>query len=424
MKKIQFAILGLLVLLIYSCDPNKQIYEELDAMRVPYNEAFEYTLVDADFTTMKTLALKEATNLEDSTLANQLGSLKSFSPTRDVAYFVPMFLESTFKALDSASAIKVLYKFDYKFIFTNEQKIPLTDTFTSLSYLPTIISDSITEPETDDFVYISYKFDDGTTVTSAASLYQFNGTAWTIPSDALVLTDADYDAMGTGSGQPGQNNNFSSSVSSDYFLPIFLEQKYPYAAANQTVQLSYKYYASGVTDIYYVKCFFDGTKWYLYETKSNQFLHNGIQWVFDPTVKYNMIKSDFQIIVDWVLANDTLAVYQNGTYTNSEWWFGSSAYYGNFDLRDYKHQANDHFELLTGLDAEGIKNVVLARIPTAIDILLLEIFPEAVPFSNGVPVYYEIYFKIYTGKYATYMIKYLCTDVGTFEFVSGPEFIY
>ncbi len=424
MKKIHIAIVGLLVLLVYSCNPNKQIYEELDAMRVPYNEAIEYSLTDDDYTTMKSLALALATNEEDSTLASELASYKSFSPTRSEAYFIPLFLNKTFIALDSASSAVITYKYDYKFMFTDEQKLALTDTFTTTDDIPAIIEQNITTPVADDFLYVTYKFDDGTDTVSAASLFQYDGTEWLIPEDALVLSDEDYDMMGTGSGEPGQYGNFSSSSDPNHYLPIFLEMKYPFAVANTTVQLVYKYYSSGTTSIYYIKCLFDGADWYLYETKSNQFIHNGTDWVFDPTVKHVMGKSDYQLIVDWVTTNDSLSVYLDANYPqNTEWYFGASSYYGNFDFRDYKHQGNDHFGELTGLDAEEIKEVILARIPTALNVVLETVYPDAQPFSNGVPVYYEVYFDGYTGKYSTYMCKFLCTGVGTFEYVEGPTFI-
>ncbi|MCK4676948.1 MAG: hypothetical protein KAT48_02340 [Bacteroidales bacterium] len=64
------------------------------------------------------------------------------------------------------------------------------------------------------------------------------------------LTDADYDAMGTASGEPGKYNNFSSSTLPGDFLPDWLATTYPNATEEASMKIIYEYYAGG-TDTRY-----------------------------------------------------------------------------------------------------------------------------------------------------------------------------
>ena len=55
------------------------------------------------------------------------------------------------------------------------------------------------------------------------SLFQFINGKWGayLGNDILVVTPSDYDAM----GDPGKNDNFSSSLKPVDYLPVFLSQK-------------------------------------------------------------------------------------------------------------------------------------------------------------------------------------------------------
>ncbi len=66
-------------------------------------------------------------------------------------------------------------------------------------------------------------------------------------NDAYVLTTADYDAMGTNSGEPGKYDNFAYNIDPDEFLPDFLNGKYPDESDGFSVIVSYKYYSNYVT---------------------------------------------------------------------------------------------------------------------------------------------------------------------------------
>ena len=77
------------------------------------------------------------------------------------------------------------------------------------------------------------------------SLFQFINGKWGayLGNDILVVTPSDYDAM----GDPGKNDNFSSSLKPVDYLPVFLSQKLPYAKKDDRQVVLYKYYDGKVT---------------------------------------------------------------------------------------------------------------------------------------------------------------------------------
>ena len=79
-------------------------------------------------------------------------------------------------------------------------------------------------------------------------------------AESYELTTDDYDSMGEDSGQPGRYNNFSSSTPPEDYLPAFFAAKYPDAAEDDLVFVTYKYYSGSVEtrSEYYG---FDGSVW-------------------------------------------------------------------------------------------------------------------------------------------------------------------
>jgi len=423
MKKIHFLIIGLIAVSLFSCDPNKQIYEELDASRTPYNEQFTYELTAADYATISDLALAEATTAEDSAIANDVADLLSFSANRQAALLVPAFLEASFIALDSSSAVVINYTFSYEHIFASDP-ILFDDTVDATGYAPGYASEIVaTDPVEGDLALVEYTwahYGTDTTYEPRYNLYVYNGTAWSKPSNAFEIAYEDYNAMGIS----GNYMNFSSSTEPSRMLPVFFKTKFPYAQAGDEYQVVYKYYGSGSTTFRYNKYFFDGSEWYTNEANQDQFLHTGEKWVFDPTVAYYLQKDDYQFLVDWIASNDLLVGYLDVSYPdNTEQYFGASAYYGNFDMRQTTRTGNDPNGYLTGLSVEEIDAILFERTKEAVELILPYKYPNAQPFSNGVPVYYEISFDAYNGKHVDYMFKYLCTEVGVFEYVEGPTVV-
>jgi len=411
MKIKHIFIFSLVALLFFSCNPNKDIYNQLDAAKKPYSEAFTYKLTDNDYTTISKLAEDSATTQEEKDLAGDIDTYKTFSKSRPVADYVPAFLATSFISLDSGSAIIV------QFNFSTEQIIPTVSVgsaqYANLTEVAAAIN--VADAEAGDIVFVQYN---SSTKGIKESFFEYDGSAWIFPVTPYVLNNADYDSMGTGSTEPGSIHMFSSSIPAINYLPTFLKLKYPYAQEGDVERLIYK--SSNVNIL--ADFTFDGNKWSNIEEKAEQFINTGTAWVFDPTVKYTMTSSDYQMLVDWVRDQDSISAYYDTTYNDEEYYFGASEYYSEFNLLLTKRRAHDPNGYFTDLTDEEVIDIMNQRVIKGIEIFLELKFPNAEPFSHGVPVYYEIYFNEYPPLILN-MMKFKCTGTGTFEYSEGPTVV-
>ncbi len=419
-------------LLFTACNPNKDIYDAIDAAEKPYNENFDIELKDADYTSIKKLALETAQNAQDSTIANNVDTYKSFSVTRSAADLIPAFLAKNYIALDSASSINVKYKYsnnEYDSLsiitFVDDDYTALfgtVDTCFSPSFEPSDYLGTIDSTE-NYLVYFNCRYGNSfAEAVDTSIVYTFESGVWTNKDNFYILTDEDYESMGA----PGQYHNFSASNPPEHFLPVFLHNKFPYAFSKDLVNVFYKYYSGGtktMTDAY----MFDGSVWSNTVDKISPFINNGTEWVFDPTVHYTMNASeDYQIIIDYVANNPDLSGYLDPTYPETaEYYYGASSYYKNFYLKLYKRRLYDPLGLLDGLSDEEATQALLERINEAIGIFLEGKYPDAEPIMNGVQVYYSITYNTYGENSVRnqYTVVYKCIGTGQFEYVSGPELV-
>jgi len=425
-------------LLFTACNPNKDIYDAIEKAKTPYHESFDIELSNADYTSIKKLALQTAQNAEDSATAQDIDIYKSFSVVRSAADYIPAFLADTYIALDSASSIKVKYhnsnnEYDSLVVKTMADAdytaiggvVADSSAFTynelPETYLPAYLAASDTTSGYLYYITCAYWKND-TTLIDTSIVYTFTDGAWQTQNTFYVLTDEDYESMGA----PGQYHNFSDSNPPEHFLPVFLHNKFPYAFSKDLVNVFYKYYSGGtkiMTDAYV----FDGSVWSNTTDKVSPFINNGTKWVFDPTVHYTMSTTeDYQIIVDYVANNPDISSYLDPVYgSNTEYYYGASSYYKNFYLKLYKRRLYDPLGLLEGLSDDEATDALLTRINEAIGIFLEGKYPEAIPVLNGVQVYYAITYDTYGENSVRnqYTVTYKCTGVGQFEYVSGPELV-
>ncbi|WP_053970997.1 choice-of-anchor J domain-containing protein [Mangrovimonas sp. ST2L15] len=136
---------------------------------------------------------------------------------------------------------------------------------------------------------------------SKGEYFVYTTDGWESAEGVYYLSSADYDSMGTASGQPGQYNNFSSSVPADSYIPTFLSITYPYAQEEDQMIVIYKYYSSSAGavqtrgNLYTV---IDGM-WTPHETTvatTLQFGHDGVEWVPDNTIQYTLTASDYDYV--------------------------------------------------------------------------------------------------------------------------------
>lgn len=220
MKKTLYFLTGLLFAgLFISCDVNEQ-FDGLDEAARPTNVAsYDYQLVNADYDEISKSALAIATNNADSAIATGIKTNKYFSESVNVAIYAPFVLKNLFKYADDGSDILLTYNY--------------------------------------------FEAYDTTKITNATNKY--------------TLLAADYDAMGTGSGQPGQNDYFSASIKYSIYIPIWLKIKYPYAITGDIKLIRYMFNTPAIppatiptTNLIKSVFTFDGTNWIEYPSITSQ----------------------------------------------------------------------------------------------------------------------------------------------------------
>lgn len=418
-------------LLFSACNPNKDIYEDIENNADDYRTEFEITLTNDDYETISELALDDAVTDEEIANAESIADNLCFSIQASANLYVGAFLDEEYIAPDSTSIVQVIFnysvnEYDSLVVFELEDADytaiggvvadSLAFTYTELpgSYLPNYLFTTDTTSNYINYVTFEYWKNDTTKIDSSIA-YEFVDGTWTVPENVYTLTDEDYESMGS----PGNYHNFSSSIPPDHYLPVFLLNNFSYAFEEDKLFIIYKYY-SGSTDVKMDGYYFNGETWVNKVQKTDQFIQNGTQWVFDPTVHYTMVKSDYAVLVDYIANHPIYNGYLDQTYFNSEYYYGASSYYDNFDMRIYKRQDNDPLGLLEGMSDDEVKTELTNRLKEGIGIFLELRFPEAQPVSNGVQVYYEIYYATYEPDDYFYKMRFKCTDVGTFEYIEGP----
>lgn len=232
--------------------------------------------------------------------------------------------------------------------------------------------------------------------------YEFDGNDWMKMEGVYYVNAVDYNAMGS----PGTYDNFSGSDKPANYIPNLLSDKYPLAGQDQEVVVVYKYYAGWTMTLASTYTYNMGS-WesgydYVAPTTA-QFLYGGSGWVFDPTITFTMVSSDFQIIVDYVGANVS-SDYVDG-FGTGETYYGAGAYYVNFDIRPGYFES-DVFDSWEDCVADAIGNVLL---PAK--------YPNATTQVNGVDMFYVVNFATYSGAAGNYSIKFQVT-----KSAPGPEF--
>ena len=227
MKKIYYIVsLAVLALLSACQDYNATNFPGFDQAAIPTNLVmYNYTLVDADYSTISKEALKVAKTKKDSTIAKAIATNKFLLDTVPAKTYVPYFLATQFQYTDTKSTVMVTYN----------KSVPYD-----------------------------------TTKIVTANKY-------------TLLAD-DYISMGTGTNQPGQYKNFSSAIDPAFYIPVWLKIKNPYAKSGDVKLIRYLFYVSAtltnnVKDVFT----FDGTNWVKYKNSNPdkaKFIFKDGSWQF------------------------------------------------------------------------------------------------------------------------------------------------
>lgn len=271
---------------------------------------------------------------------------------------------------------------------------------------------------------------DVTTTVKNAILY-FDGTSWLSMNGVEVLQPADYKAMGQTYG------NLSGTLPAE-LLPVYLKNKYPYAAAEDEIVVAYNYYNGSGASYQAAQYIFNGTEWVVNagETTSQFVKRNGF-WLYDPSVVITLPESRtepsvtyYTAAVEWVFNNISKPMggvslkegpYMDAKYGNSEFYSGTSFYYCNVDIRgaNAKSKFPELYEEYTDDEVTALmqKRFCLETMPA----VLAQLNPDAVPV-DGMEVTYTVNFTAYTGARSVETVVYTVTGKGQFQYKSCTWF--
>jgi len=443
MKKLLY-IASFLALTFTACDPMEDTYDELDGLREPYTQDIELTLGAEDY----------------AAIGGDAAKYKSFSKYDLAADNLPDYFADKYATLETGSSVMVTYAYyrgglDYLYDYLDylEELDAITaytlstadydsmgtdsgepgkynnfsDDAPAADYLPDFLLGKYPDAADGDELAVTYKYYDGS-VSEITEFWAFDGSVWAktsksapeVPEDVTIyeLESADYDSMGA----PGKYNNFSGSDAPENYLPTFLGIKFAYAVEGEKVAVLYKYYAGGgVTETRAKEYTLTDGVWVEYQSTismTEQYILTADGWVFDPTIVFTMVSDDYQMIVDYSVANNGVT----SKYPDSEYYYGASAKYSNFDLRLKNRNTEDYpMPEFDGLSDEDAIALTMERMKEGVAALLTVKYPNAVTQVSGIDVFYLVDVKAYkedlTDGY--YTLKFQCTKSGP-----NPEFTY
>ncbi len=283
-------------------------------------------------------------------------------------------------------------------------------------------------------IYIAFKYtgngNDGATTTvrfdnvmvgapvkpvDTLSLYRFDGSSWVTEnaSNSYILTSADYDAMGA----PGKYDNFNNVAEAQTYIATYLAGEYPFAQVGQSEIVVANIYNAGYRAFEYV---FNGEEWVIeaYETiEKEKYIRLADKWAFDAKFTLEVGKPEYQVMLDWVKENKPS--YIDPKYDTSEFWFGASTYYGNFNNQLVKRRTNDPDGILTDMDDAEVKDYLTAQTAKGIMLALAELYDIPAKDKNGMDQVVEVSAKVYDG--ANWRYTYTFTGLGNDEFSWDPK---
>lgn len=265
------------------------------------------------------------------------------------------------------------------------------------------------------------------------AIYQFSSGSWRIASDITMIQPADFAAMGLTYG------NFSGSQPNTY-IPIYLKNKYPYAAAGDVKTIAYKYY-TGSGNTFNAQEYIlgeDGTWSVNAGEVTAQFVKMDGEWKYNPSVNMTLPYARntdpsytyYMACVEWVYENiakpmgsasltagDSFIDYRG----NAEFYSGASAYYGNVDVRAASALNNmpEGYTGYDGLSNDEIETLMKKRF--SIEVFpgaLKKLHPDAKPIE-GMDVTYTFTITAYTGSAVEATLVYLVTGPGEFTYQSS-----
>lgn len=254
-----FAVLGMtLIGMLSSCEDVNDRFDQqiLDSLTTITNViTYNYQLTDADYGTICTLVQKPIADL----IKAKEAELKNAANAADSAV-----IKNDITALKASPEYILGNTIKTNKYFTKDIK---PDTIVNL------------------FLDTKYKYADEKSVTMLTYNLAADYDTTTVSSaNKYTLLMADYDAMGTATGQPGKYDNFDAGISPTFFIPIWLKINNPYAKSGDVKLIRYKFYTAA-----------SGTTPSSTTTQKLVFIYDGANWVKYANVSPKVAKYVFKL---------------------------------------------------------------------------------------------------------------------------------
>lgn len=284
-------------------------------------------------------------------------------------------------------------------------------------------------------VNISYEFyTTGAGVSVQSSSYKKVSGYW-LPAELNAFTADitytldvnDYDAMGTGYGEPGRYNNFDGNMDINMYISAFLKLKYPYTTTGKTAEVLYLFYANSVTESRSSYYKYDGVDWSVFNpyqesvdiaTKVAEMEFDGTDWtlarLLGGSQKISIGSVEMGYLVDWVTANKSSYLQDN----QNEFYYGASTQHGNISNSYNSWKANDPRGEYKNLSNDALQELMDERLAEG---LATHVLPEII--SNPDPgLSYNIVCPVYGGRgTGNYIMSFLYNEEdAVYELVGGP----
>jgi hypothetical protein len=274
MKKIYFILSLAVIALLSSCseDYNEHNFPGYTDAATPTNVvSYVYTFTNSDYTTIGNTIKKP---IEDKiTIQNNLvkakeKELKDATTATDSARIKTELTALKTLVNDSISRLKLDSLYTTGVSIVNNRVFKDSTQF--IANIPLILNTKYPYVDDKSTAEISFNLSFDTTKISAANKYTF--------------VTIDYDAMGTTASLPGENDYFTSAISPDYYIPLYLSKNYPYASSGDLKLIRYKYYlAKGNIPLTATVYKYDGSKWVNYNSTAQtqaKFTYKNNAWTF------------------------------------------------------------------------------------------------------------------------------------------------
>ncbi len=424
------------MLFTFGCEPNQDLYDDLDERQRPYSKAIEYTIAASDY----------------NSVGGEVADYHAFTEAESASDHVPGILAGNFIALNLGSSAMVTYNqliedpewyhagFGYELTEEDYQQLGTSDAFTPgnppENNLPFFLIRKYPDAPEGETEKLIYNYRDGDTQLNIDT-YEFDGRDWNleerredIPFVGYEFTGEDYDHFG---GSIARFNNFSDDVPADKHVPVWLKNNHPYAIDGTEKVVKYTVFSEGSASPEIAHYIFDGQKWHrttYIEVVSEQYVYGEIGWAFDPTTRFIMSRSDYMHLAE-------IDHIPHAQFDDFGYYYGASAFYENFDMRLVarrveKDDDGNYIDPELGeiYDNEGSDATVDEMFRRIVEEGLIKVlqnrYPNATPQSGGIDVHYIVGFETYNDNFSRSYLEaeYRCTEAGEppqFELIEGPR---